>query len=104
MEQNFFFVSGHGVCWTVSDRETYLEAKAQGFVLMLKRERGDSYVVTLTDGVHTILGGGTRQGLVPALAFGMDCADRIVAWNNENGPISTDGPSSTVSFSQVREN
>lgn len=115
MSDTFFIRSPAGVPWQFSDCDRVLIGDAPGLIAQITRDRDNAYNVLLTNGGVRIFSEGPRAGLAKAVAFALQSGDRIAcssasrcafdSYTNvvENGSLSTDGPSTTVSFSQSRE-
>ena len=104
MQESFFIRSAAQVPWTFTDRETILVGEAPGMVAQIKPLRGGVYNVLLTTPGIRILAEGKRDGIARAVAFALEAGDTWACRLAARPGFETDGPSSTVSFSQVREN
>jgi hypothetical protein len=108
MQESFSIWSTASVPWTFTDRETILVGEAPGLVAQITHDRAGRYNVLLTTPSARILSAGTRHGIAKAVAFALESGDtfacRVAQKMSRPALFSTDGPSSTVSFSQVREN
>lgn len=107
MHETFFIRSPAGVPWFFSDRDGMLVGEAPGMCAYVDDLGVGAYLVEVFPVHGELVDSSCRRGIAKSVAFALETGDRRACASAQNltdlEPISADGPSRTVSFSQVRE-